>query len=768
MPDKTGKPQKTWKSRLKRFLLWGTVTAVVLALLGVAGFVYVYKSTDIPDPNKDFLANASIVYYDGGKDELGRYALQNRDSIPLADMPDNVKQAVVAAEDQSFYTNNGIDTKGILRAVFNNAKGGSTQGASTITQQYVKILYLNQERSYKRKVKEAILSLKIQREQSKDQVLEGYLNTIYFGRGAYGIQAAANAYFDKPAKELDLREAAVLASVLNDPNDLDPADGKDARRALKGRFQYVLDSMAKVGDITESEAAQARKRLPAFPKVEAESTYGGQKGHMLSLIKDQLLGLEKPDGTLFTEDEIDGGGLRITTTLDPKIMADIEQGIEEVRPTEGEGFQPKQLHAAAATVEPGTGALRGFYAGQDYLDSQLNWAIAGGQAGSTFKAYALAAGLKDGYALKDTFDGNSPIKIGDTEFENQGDGGSASKGSAISLLAATEDSVNTAFIDLTDAMDDGPEKIIKTAEAMGIPGPKERRRGPGIPTSTPGLKPETGVALGSATVSPINMANGYATIAAGGVAAPVYVISKVTDRNGEVLYQHKVSEKRALSADIASDVAYALQQVVESPEGTGFEAAMDDGRPVAGKTGTATKDGGAVSSSWFVGFTPQLSTAVMYVRGPGNGQLDDWLPPSSDGRAGFYGGNYPAKTWKAIMSRALDGVPVEEFPEPAFVDGEAPDPGHTPYTPPPSPTRQPTREPTREPTSEPPTSAPTSEPTQAPTTTEPTQPPTTDPCGLLGCSPSSEPTTSSPSPSPSPPPPSATASPRPEPGREQE
>ncbi len=767
-PTKPSTPTKPWKRRVKKFFVWSAVTGLVLALLGVAGFIYVYKSTDIPDPNKDFLANASIVYYDGGKEELGRYALQNRDSIPLSEMPDNIKQAVVAAEDQSFYTNNGIDTKGILRAVFNNAKGGSTQGASTITQQYVKILYLNQERSYKRKVKEAILSLKIQREQSKDQVLEGYLNTIYFGRGAYGIQAAANAYFDKPAADLELREAAVLASVLNDPNDLDPADGKDARRALKGRYQYVLSSMAKTGDITDAEAEQAARKLPKFPKIDAESTYGGQKGHMLTLIKDQLLDLEKPDGTLFTEDEIDGGGLRITTTLDRDVMADIESGIEEVKPTEGEGYQPKQLHAAAASVEPGTGALRGFYGGQDFLQSQINWATYTGQAGSTFKAFAVAAGLKEGYALKDTFDGNSPITIGDTEFENQGDSGTASKGSAISLLAATEDSVNTAFIDLTDAMDDGPEKIIKTAESMGIPGPKERRRGPGIPTSSPGLKPETGVALGSAGVSPINMANGYATIAANGVAAPVYVISKVTDRDGEVLYQHKVSEKRALSADIASDVSYALQQVAEV--GSGTSAELDDDRPIAGKTGTATKDGGAVSSSWFVGFTPQLSTAVMYVRGPGNGQLDGWLPTAEDGKLGYFGGNYPAKTWRAIMGRVLDGVPVEEFPEPAFVDGEAPDPGHTPYTPPPEPTREPPK-PTRTPSSEPPTSAPptTSEPTQPPTS-EPTQPPTTDPCGLLGCPPTSEPPTQSPSPTtpPSPSaPPSAPASPRPTSGRAQ-
>ncbi|MEO9322328.1 transglycosylase domain-containing protein [Nocardioides sp. C4-1] len=747
------KAPMTWRRRLLKVAKWGTITALILMLIGVGGFIYLYKTTDIPSANPEFLTDTSFVYYDNG-DDLGRYETQYRDSIPLDDMPETLQQAVIAAEDQSFYDNNGIDTRGIARAMFNNASGGSQQGASTITQQYVKILYLTQERSYQRKVKEAILSLKIQRQMSKDEVLAGYLNTIYFGRGAYGVQAAADVYFGKQAKDLNLRQSAVLASVLNDPNDLDPADGKQARQALKGRYQYVLDSMAEMGDITDAEAAEARTSLPKFPKQEQQSTYGGQQGHMLTLIKNQLLGLEKNDGSSFTEDEIDGGGLRITTTLDPKVMSAIEDGVEEIRPSEPtDTFKPKQLHVGAAAVEPGTGALRGFYGGQDYLDSQLNWAVAGGQAGSTFKAYAVAAGLKQGFALKDTFDGNAPYEVGDTEFGNQGEGGGRSYG-RVSLTQATEDSINTAFIDLTVAMDNGPEAIVKMAEDMGVPGNKPRKKNPfGIPTSSGGLNPETGVSLGSATVSPINMANGYATIAAEGMSAPVYLIDKVTNREGEVLYQHKVTEKRVLDADLASDVSYALQQVTES--GSGTSAQLDD-RPIAGKTGTATKTGGAVSSSWFIGYTPQLSTAVMYVRGQGNGQLDDWLPATSDGKSGYFGGNYPAKTWNAIMSRAMEGVEPEDFPEPAFVDGDAPSTGHAPYTPPPAPPStsdddepddrptKTTKPPTKPPeTSAPPTSAPptTTAPPPPPATTEPPPPPATTPpppedCTVLGGCPS--------------------------------
>ncbi|WP_370250123.1 transglycosylase domain-containing protein [Nocardioides sp.] len=728
-----------WKRRLLRTAKWGGISSLVLALVGVAGFVFLYKSIDIPAANAEFLTETTFVYYDDGETELGRFENQFRDSISLDEMPDTLKEAVVAAENRTFWTDSGIDPKGILRALFNNVAGGSRQGASTITQQYVKILYLSQEQSYKRKVKEAILSLKVQREFSKSEVLENYLNLIYFGRGAYGVEAAANVYFDKDAADLDLRESAVLAALLNDPNDLDPSNGRDARIALRGRYDYVLDSMVETGDLTASEAERAKKRLPDFPEQKAEDAYGGQRGHMLTLVRNQLLKLPNYEtGELFTEEEINGGGLRITTTLNRKMMDNTIEGVKAMRP---EGVGDKQLHVGAATVEPGTGALKAFFAGQDYLKSQLNWAVLGGQAGSTFKPFAVAAALKAGFSIKDTFDGNSPYETPDgIDFENQGD---TDYGSRVSLIQATEDSINTAFIDLTLAMPDGPQEIIDTAVDMGIPPEKVGRKDPfGIPTETGGLEPNTGVALGSQTVSPINMANAYATIANGGMRADPYVVEKVTDASGTVLYQHRVEEQRAISADVAADVAYAMQQVIVAGSGS-ISAPLADGRPAAGKTGTATKTGGAVSSSWFAGFTPQYSTAVMYVRGDGNGQLDGWLPTSSDGREGYFGGNYPAKTWNAIMNADHEGLPILQFPDPVYVDGDAPSEGHEPYTPPPpkptkdkdteSPTEEPTDGPTDSPTDSP-TDTPTDSPTDTPTDS-PTDTPTTEPtCGLLGCS----------------------------------
>ena len=206
-PSKDEKEPKTTKQRLLKVAKWGGIAFLVLSLIAVGGFIVLYRSIDIPDPNEDFQTEASHIYYADGKTELGKFATQNRDSVGLDEMPQNLKDAVVAAENQTFWTDKGIDPKGILRAAFSNASGNSTQGASTITQQYVKILYLTQEQSYKRKVKEAILSLKIQRQQSKEEILEGYLNTIYFGRGAYGVEAAAQAYFD------DLRQGPQPARV---------------------------------------------------------------------------------------------------------------------------------------------------------------------------------------------------------------------------------------------------------------------------------------------------------------------------------------------------------------------------------------------------------------------------------------------------------------------------------------------------------------------------------------------------------------------------
>jgi membrane peptidoglycan carboxypeptidase len=710
------------RGRALRILKWLLIAALAGSLVAIAGFVYLYQTTPIPNPNKDFQTQSSFVYYADGKTPIGQYATQNRQIIPLSEMPEHLQNAVVAAEDRTFWTNHGIDPKGIIRAAFNDAKGGATQGASTITQQYVKILYLTQERSLSRKVHEAILSLKLQKQLSKQKILEGYLNTIYFGRGAYGVQAAAQAYFGKDAKDLTLREDAVIASVLNNPSAFDPANGKQEKKALLARYRYVLSGMASMNTIPDDVAAKAERHLPRFPVFQQSSRYAGQKGHMLTLVRQELHQLG------FTDDQIDGGGLRVTTTFTHKAMAAARAGVMEVRPD----ISSKRLHVGVATVQPGTGALLGFYGGQDYLHSQINWAEAGGMVGSTFKPASLAAAIADGYSLKSTWDGNSPYTFPDgLEVHNEGDSTGTNYGSAISSVLAMEQSVNTAFVDMSSSMKNGPQKILTQANEMGIPPADTDKQYPGIPNTSRDLEADALITLGKARVSAINMANTYATIANGGQRADVHVISKVVDSKGEVKYAYKPHTTQAIKPDIDRDVSYALQQVVL--HGTGANAQAID-RPAAGKTGTATNDNGDVSSSWFVGYTPQLATAVMYVRGDGDDALNDWLPPYN-GAAGYFGAGYPTATWAAVMKRDLDGLPVEKFPPPANVTGDPPETGHAPYTPPP--TTHATHPPSSAPTSSAPTSEATSSaPTSSPPSTSSTPTDTGSPCAPPDCTPS--------------------------------
>ena len=570
--------------------LYLLLIGLVGMLVAAGGFAYLYKTTKLPDPNTDFETNTSFVYYDDGKTELGQYAKQNRDSISYDEMPQDVKDAVVAAENRTFWSDSGIDYKGIVRAVFNNASGNATQGASTITQQYIKILYLTQERSYTRKLKEAILSLKLGRTTSKQEILEGYLNTIYFGRGAYGIQAAAIAYFDKTAAELSLKESAALASIINNPNNFDPANGKDSKIALRERYAYVLDGMADADKISADEAEQAAKRLPKFEPEKAESTYGGQKGHVLTMVKSELLKLKDDESgePLLTEDEIDGGGLRVTTTFTEKAMDAAEEGVNEVRPR---GPDPRQ---GAAHRRGQRGRRHG--GGQGHLRRpglpRVTDQLGGGRRHGRLDAQAVRAGRRHqggllaqghlrrqlalraaGRHRRDREPGRHELRLGGQP--DQGHRGLHQHGVRRPHHLHPR----------------RPAEGHGDDERDGDPARRRRRaRTPtASPTTAPGLEPFPGIALGSATVSPINMANGYATIANGGRFHAPYIIEEVVNKDGEVIYDHSVSDAQVIDqdqgADIAADVTYAMQQVVES--GSGFEAAAL-GRPVAGKTGTAT------------------------------------------------------------------------------------------------------------------------------------------------------------------------------------
>ncbi len=605
-------------------------------------------------------------------------------------MPESAKSAVVAAEDRTFYTNRGIDIKGIVRAARNNATSDTTQGASTITQQYVKIMYLTQERTLKRKFKEAILSVKIHNQLSKQEILESYLNTIYFGNGAYGIEVAAQTYFKVPAKELTVPQAAALATIINNPYAYNPYS-ETGKESMLPRYNYVLDGMVKTGTLDAADAAKFKGNLPKFKKKRDVNALGGPKGYLMSTVENQMRKLE------FTDSQVNGGGLKIVTTFDYKKQ---KNAVAAVKQTAPKGL--KELRVGMVSIEPGTSAVRAMYGGQDYIKSQLNWALIGSQPGSTFKPFAVAAALKDGYSLNTSLDGNSPYVFpnGD-KVANQGDSGGRSYG-RLSLRQATADSVNTAFIDLTVQMKNGPEKIRQAALKAGIPDDVMKN-----------IEPVSVVALGYAPVPTIDMANAFATYANRGKSAKWYIIENVKDGQKRELYKHEVNERQAVSPDVAADVTDALRGVVSNGSGVNGRTEC----PTAGKTGTATAgdkkgDGEHVSSSWFVGYTPKLVTAVMYARGKGNENLEGYLPT-------FYGGQYPAKTFRNYMVPSLAGTKCGTVPPPANLKS---DKGPV-YTPPPAPKPKPKPEKTEK--TEKPTPSP--EPTPEPEPTATTPPPTTQP-----------------------------------------
>ena len=639
------------RSNWRRFVpSWRQVFG--LAALGVAAlgaaFVALYLLIDVPQPNELATAETSVVYYDDSKAVIGRYAEVNREIVTLDEIPDHVELAVLTAEDRGFYENEGVSPVGITRALWNNIRGGETQGASTITQQYARNAYLTQERTLTRKVKEAFLAIKLSRSQTKEQVLEDYLNTIYFGRGAYGIQAAAQAYFGKDVADLSEAEGAVLASVIRAPSSYDPAEGRSAKQALETRtLDYVIPGMVEQGWLDESDAAKI-KRLPKIEDPRSLNSYEGQTGYLLDMVRDELRELG------FSKDEIDGGGLRVTTTFD-------EQAQDAAQTAATEGFPPPPnngVKLGLASLDPRTGAVVAIYGGKDWEKSQFNNAIAPVPVGSTMKAFTVSAALQDGYTLESTFNGNSPFYVEgvDEPISNQG---GQSYGSAVSLEYATQWSINSAFLDLTQQM--GPQKVADAAADAGL--------------ETENLSVGTSITLGPAAFSPFAMASAYGTFANEGVRTEPFTVQQVTDSEGNVLYESEVESERTFPADIANEVTYDLAGVVTS--GTGATAS-NLGRPAAGKTGNNEGE-----TAWFIGYTPQLVTAVAFHR-----ELPGDPTASLTGVAymdPFTGSGYPTSIWTAYMSGALAGEEILDFPG-RPIPSTSPTPSPTTSSPSPSPT----------------------------------------------------------------------------------
>lgn len=611
----------------KKILLLGPLSVVFVAVIA---FLLTYALTDIPKANAVSQEQSTVVQYADGS-EMARLGT-NREQVALSAVSEPAQKAVLAAEDRGFYTELGISPRGIVRALFTNVRGGGDiqQGGSTITQQYAKNVYLTSERTYSRKVKEIFISLKMTRERSKEQILSDYLNTIYFGRGAYGIQAASKAYFgpDASAATLTAEQGAVLASSIRSPAGYDPAKHPDEARA---RWGYVLDGMVSQGWLAADDRTAA-----AYPKTVAPggSASGvdltGPLGHVIDAVQDDL----RRDGLDVAE--LDAGGLTVTTTIVPADQVAAVKAVESVnKGDKGDAA----LQGALVSVVPGDGAVRAYYGGAngsgfDYAGGVVPGGRVVHQPGSSMKPYVLATALQQGIALSTTYDGDSPLRICGYDVNNAG----GEQGGRADLTQGLAESLNTVYFRLACTV--GPKKVVDTAHAAGIPAD--------VPLSASG-ETTPGIALGQYEMHVTDQATGYATFAAQGVAATPYIVAKVV-REKKTVFQARPKTSRAFSADVAADATYAMQQVITS--GTGTRARLASGRPAAGKTGT-TNDS---TNLWFCGFTPQLSTAVWF------GYGDAKTPVTSGGREST-GGTFSAAPWKAYMDAALRGQP--ELPLPA-------------------------------------------------------------------------------------------------------
>ncbi len=627
--------------RRRRFITWkgAGLTFLAMTLLGIGLAGVAYSMVDIPSPNDLAKAEASIVYYADGKTELDRLSDVNRESVPLSQIPLTARRAVIAAEDRDFYENGGVSISGIGRAVVRTIRGqADAGGGSTITQQYVKNYFLTQDQTLSRKGKEIIISVKIDREMSKDQILENYLNTIYYGRNAYGIQTAAKAYFNKPVNEISTAEAALLATIINQPSRLDPALSPASAKVAEERWNYVLDGMVAKKWLDEGE----RKSM-AFPKVveyKSKKQLGGTNGYLVNAVKADLL-----DKGIKQED-IDRRGLRIVSTFDVKTQELAVKAVEDNRPKSGRGTG---VRVGMVAIKPKDGAVLALYGGQDSVKHPFNNATQGHmQAGSTFKAFTTIAALQQGISTRIRFESGTPYRVpGEPKPVANWDHADHGQVDMSQMMAG---SINTAFVRLNEKV--GPDNTLKAALAAGIP-PKDGE----APANTPGLASNVGNVLGSASVRPLDLANAYATIAGEGQRAKPYMVKSVAEADGRKVFETKPELNSAFSKEVAADTVNSMKSVVQAG-GTAANAASL-GRPAAGKTGTSSES----MSAWFAGFTPEVSTAVgIELPGP-----DGKTPISMNGLPSLESGKMPVDVWTQFTKGILQGKPTTDLPNRAGI-----------------------------------------------------------------------------------------------------
>ena len=743
----------SWKQTL------GSALAFCALMMGAVAAAYLM----IPMPNANAIATAqSNVYYwaNGDRMVVSGGDNVNRQMVGLDDISVDMQDSVVAAENQSFWTDSGIDLRGIGRAMLNMARGGEVQSGSTITQQYVKNMFLSQDQTLTRKARELLLSVKVGTEEPKEEILEGYLNTSCYNRGACGIQAAAQAYYGVDARDLNASQSAFLTSLLKGPSLYDPYDSEtgELNEANLARAQERWESTLRQRNEIEirgnrlSDEDLAAILEDGFPMPEPPTramVKAGQIGYLTDLADNYLISQD-----FVTADELAGGGYHIYTTFDETMVEQMEQAVQQVSEENldpEERDEDRHVQFGGAAVVPGDGAIRAIYGGSDWTEHFTNNANSPNvQVGSTFKPFVLAAAFQTGvrdpdgppdqpdsdrtivspdsvYRSEDmlpiTLYNGEPAVVEDEQtgeerqweqanFEgnDQGD---------ITLREATIVSANSPFAQL--GMDVGPEQVSEAAQAAGLLPDSLVEANDSVPT----------FALGVSTPGPIRMASAYSTFAAGGEQNEPYSVREVRDPEGNTVFEHEETSNQAFDSDVANTVTDLLVDVVQDPDGSGNRAA-DIGFPVAGKTGTTDDN----RSAWFVGYSSELSTAIGMWRSPDDEEdlseeeVEEGFGVGSFmsmyGTAGLErinGGSLPLSVWMNFMSSAETGD-EEEFPEPPEDFGEEVCGGGA-ECPEDEPTQEPTQEPTEEPTTEAPTEEPTQEePTEEPTTEEPTPDPT--------------------------------------------
>lgn len=561
---------------------------------------------------------------------------QHREKVSLDQICPDLQHAVIAIEDERFYRHSGVDWKAIARAFWTNVvEGRVVQGASTITQQYVKNTLTGRERTYWRKIEEASLANQLERKYSKDKILEMYLNDVYFGQGCYGVKTASETFFGKQPSELSLEEAALLAAVIRIPNYYSPYTNPEAARE---RRNLVLDKMAQLGYISQAQAEEAKAKPVAVQPI-PEEVPSQVAPYFVEYVKKYLYNVFASDqelrarfGDLSPDDIIFRGGLRVYTTLDLNMQRYAEEAIASTL------NRPGDPSAALCAVDPRTGEIKAMVGGKDFSKLQYNIAAQGGrQPGSAFKVFVLTAAISNGISPYKTYDSSPTTLVFPDGTKWKVENCEGSSYGTINVYTATVRSVNVVFARLI--RDVGPKRVVQTAKAMGI---------------TSQIEPYPSIALGALTngVNPLEMASAFGTLACNGVHYEPICVTKVTDAEGEVILENRPKGKRVVREDVAAVVNSILKDAVK--HGTGRAARLD--RPQAGKTGTTDN----YADAWFCGYTPDLSAAVWV------GYPQGLIPMRNVHGITVYGGTFPAQIWRKFMVKALEGVPPSDFPRAEF------------------------------------------------------------------------------------------------------